>query len=829
MKQSEQDPIQVPKSLAWRLSRQVTLSRIALAWERIWPALMPALAVIGVYLVISLFQPWQIMPGWLHGLILVGFLVALCWALWHGREGFGFPDEDAAIRRLERDSEVDHRPLTTMLDTPASLGPAAAARLLWQAHLRRVARLLGRLRVSWPAPALAARDPHAIGAAIILFLVIGVAGSGDEAWSRVTSGFEPNFARAEEAPQGLITAWVEQPDYTGLPPVFLTDVTGAAGPTDAAAGDPAEARDVETVSVVAGSVLMARVHGGEGAPVLQVGEEESPFDVADASNFTIELAIESDVAFAVRQGARDLGNWSLAVIHDQVPEISLGENPEQTQHAVLRLSYAARDDFGLGAVAARFGRPGEDDDAEPIALDLSLPGIAPLEAESSSYHDLTPHPWAGLPVVLTMTATDTAGQVSVPIEFPMVLPQREFRHPVAVKIIKQRQRLALDNSLIAPVRKALADLMRDPEAMEHRHIPYLGLRSAYARLSLFESQEGLQTVIDLLWDVALSLEDGELSIAEAKLREAQEALQNALENNASQEELADLIGNLQSAMDEYLELMEQDEENKAELEDSGSQWSEDQEMSQTRNDLKSMLNTAEQLAMSGARDQAKKMLNQMQEMLENMKARPSPQPNQQGGAPMMQDLEEIMSDQDELLDDTFEQAQSRDQAEPLEEPADDMSASDRQEEIRRKLGEVMRKIGERGEQIPDAMGRAERLMSESRDDLSQGRPDRAVEPQAEALQQLQQGAEDMMNQMSQEMTGDRRGQGRQSRTADDQRDPLGRMPPGQGKDPSGFVGVPSETDVQRSREILQELYKRAGQRERPEAERDYIDRLLRWF
>jgi hypothetical protein len=35
--------------------------------------------------------------------------------------------------------------------------------------------------------------------------------------------------------------------------------------------------------------------------------------------------------------------------------------------------------------------------------------------------------------------------------------------------------------------------------------------------------------------------------------------------------------------------------------------------------------------------------------------------------------------------------------------------------------------------------------------------------------------------------------------------------------------------VQRSREILDELYRRAGERHRPQDERDYIDRLLRWY
>ncbi len=827
MRKHADETTKVTKGLAWRLRRQVALSRAALSWERAWPALMPALAVIGCYVMISLFDLWSLMAGWLHGLFLVGFLVALCAALWRSRDGFSLPDDDAAIRRLERDSDVDHRPLTATLDAPAVSGRDGGGGLLWRAHVRRMARLLDRLRVSWPAPALAARDPHAIGAVIVLLLVIGVAGAGGDAWSRVTAGLDPNFTHAVKTAPGQITAWIEQPDYTGLAPVFLTDV---AGTVSVATQDGADALRPEAVIVVAGSRLLARVHGGEGTPIVTQGEEQTPFVVADATNFTFEMPLASNVELEASQGRRHLGSWQIVVVPDMLPEIGLGTAPEKTQNAVLRLTYEASDDFGLDRINARFDRGGTEDDADPIVLDLALPGFAPLEASESSYHDLTAHPWAGMPVVLTLVATDTAGQVSnPPVRFPMVLPHREFKHPMAMAIIEQRRRLALDNSLVLPVRKSLGNLLQYPDQMDENFIAYLGLRMAFARLRFVEGKDDLQSVFDLLWDVALSLEDGDLALAERVLREAQERLQEALASDIPPEELLDLIDDVRAAMENFLELMRENQENESALEDGGSETFEDENLSNVQNDLQQMLNEAEQLAMSGARDQAQQMLDQLQEMLENMTARPNSQSNANGGEPLMMDLEDIMNSQEELLDDTFEKAQaSPDDAEPMQ-PRDDQAEADRQEQIRRKLGEVMRQIGERGADIPEAMGRAERKMRDARDDLAQGRPDRAVNPQAEALQLMQQGAEDLINQMATDQPNDQRGQGRQSRSADERRDPLGRMPPGEGRDPAGYVGVPKESDIQRSREILEELYKRAGERERPEAERDYIDRLLRWF
>jgi len=60
------------------------------------------------------------------------------------------------------------------------------------------------------------------------------------------------------------------------------------------------------------------------------------------------------------------------------------------------------------------------------------------------------------------------------------------------------------------------------------------------------------------------------------------------------------------------------------------------------------------------------------------------------------------------------------------------------------------------------------------------------------------------------------------------RDPMGRRM----RDPladDGSVQVPSEADLHRARDVLEELRRRAGQPQRPETEKDYLKRLLRQF
>jgi hypothetical protein len=60
-------------------------------------------------------------------------------------------------------------------------------------------------------------------------------------------------------------------------------------------------------------------------------------------------------------------------------------------------------------------------------------------------------------------------------------------------------------------------------------------------------------------------------------------------------------------------------------------------------------------------------------------------------------------------------------------------------------------------------------------------------------------------------------------------DPLGRPQRSEGTDFGNSVKIPDEIDVQRAREILEELRRRMGDPSRPSLELDYIDRLLRRF
>ena len=129
-----------------------------------------------------------------------------------------------------------------------------------------------------------------------------------------------------------------------------------------------------------------------------------------------------------------------------------------------------------------------------------------------------------------------------------------------------------------------------------------------------------------------------------------------------------------------------------------------------------------------------------------------------------------------------------------------------------------------GMQSPQQLEGAERSMQEAEGSLRRGDLDGATQAEQQALEQLRQGAQQMAEQMMRQMRQFGQGPG-----GDAPLDPLGRPQRTEGPDLGTSVKVPDEIDVQRAREILEELRRRLGEPMRPQLELDYLDRLLKRF
>ncbi len=150
---------------------------------------------------------------------------------------------------------------------------------------------------------------------------------------------------------------------------------------------------------------------------------------------------------------------------------------------------------------------------------------------------------------------------------------------------------------------------------------------------------------------------------------------------------------------------------------------------------------------------------------------------------------------------------------------------DRQRELRDMLGRLQRGMREFGLRAPGQLDGAGEAMERAERALRDGDLEGATQEEARALEQLRQGAREMAQQMLRQMPsrfGLNEPQG--------ELDPMGRPPQRtDGPDPGVGVKVPDQIDIQRAREILEELRRRIGESTRPPIELEYLERLLRRF
>jgi uncharacterized protein (TIGR02302 family) len=792
--------------------------------EQTGRALGPALAVFLVFAILGLFDVFAALPLWLHWTALALFAAALAGALWYGFRRWRLPVRGDALRRLEADSGLTHRPLTHLTDRQASNLVDPWATVLWAHHQKRLLAGVGELNLAAPKSDLARRDPLALRGLGILILALGLAIAWDQAGSRLYASVAPQPRGAADLSAITVEAWITPPDYTRLAPIALK-----ADP----AAEPVEG-ETSPIEVPVGSKLLVQIQGLGAAASLAANDATSALEMLDSETQRAELVLKQGDSIGISGGGLDVA-WPIALKPDLAPSASLQE-PRATERAVLHVAYSGKDDFGVADMRLAITQGGET-----LELPLTVSGADPRQVKGASYQDLTAHPWAGLAVELRAVARDALGQIGASAPIAMTLPERKFYHPVARAIIEQRKRLAKDGGAGAlPVARRLAQLMSQPDAFDNDITTFMALDFAIKRMTsgLMDKDE-LGGVLQLLWDTALALEDGGISMAMRELRRLQQELEEALARGASDEEIERLMNELQQAMNEYLRQMQ---EQLAQAMQKGMEMGplDPNSLQLSQQDLNQMLNEARRMAQNGARDSAQQLLQQLQNMLENLQmAMPMPGQGDGQAQRMLNDLGKIMQEQQQLLQDTFRRQRSQQpgQGEGQEEgmgqgQGQGMAGGNgaaAQEALRQQLGELMRRFSNATGEIPQGLGSAEQFMRGATDALQGDNLDGAAQAQNDALEQLKQGMQQMSEAMRQQM-GAQRGPGQR-----DPMDPFGRAlsddegPGGDAFAREGSDVVPLESELDRSRQIFEELRQRRNQPQRPKLERDYLDRLLRQF
>ncbi|ETX27661.1 TIGR02302 family protein [Roseivivax isoporae] len=867
------EPQTPPSDILRTVRRPLALTRAGMVAERLVRGFWPLWSVLFVTLAALMLGLQDLVPVeavWAAA-VLLG--LAALWALWRGLRRFSWPSRTAALARL--DATMPGHPISAFLDRQAIGDRDGASSALWAAHQARMRARMSEARAPDPDLRVAAADPFALRYVAALALVTALL-FGSVLRVQSVTGMAPGGG-GQVASGPTWEGWIEPPAYTRLPSLYLGDITAAE------------------VTVPEGARVTLRMYGEAGA--LSVTETVSgrPFETEAAQETAQDFAVARSGRIAVEgPGGRA---WDVLMTADSAPQVTRTGPFETTWDGETSLPFEASDDYGVVAGTARISLALEEVDRrhalerapEPRApIEVALP--MPIAGDRTTFEEalvdnFSQHPWANLPVRVELMVEDAAAQTGQSAPEVLTLPGRRFFDPLAAAVVEQRRALLWNREAADDVAMILRAVSHRPDDVFREAKHFLRMRTIRTNLEAY-AEDGLtgeerDEIAEALWDFAVLLEDGDLEDARERLARAQERLNEAMRNGASEQEIAELMQELREATNDYMRQLAQQAQRESEENPDMSQNPAENMMQMTQNDLQEMMDRIQELMEQGRMAEAQQALEELQQLMENMRVTQG-QGQQSPGEQAMEGLAETLREQQELSDQAFRdfqeqfdpgqqrqgqqgeqgqqgqpqgqqqgrgqgQAQGQGQGQSEQQPGQqgeggqqqslEDSLADRQGALRNELNRQRQNLpgagSEAGDRAAEALDRAEGAMDGAEDALRENDLAGAIDRQSEAMEALREGMRNLGESMAQEQ-GQQPGQQGQQGTAQgqdpgQQRDPLGRNLGSNGQVGTNESMLQGEDVYRRARELLDEIRRRTGEGERPDEELEYLERLLERF
>ena len=811
-------------SVLARIRAKIALSRLSLWAEvltrRFWPLATLALAV---YAFVA-FEGFTLIPTtWVKpvifiiGILMVALLVLGFWK-------FRAPNTQAALDRL--DDSLDGHPLASLRDTSAVGHFDPLTKALWDRHQSRMVEKTLSAKTTPPDLRLASRDRYGLR---LMALVAGFAAVAF-APSNVVDSVQNAFVKPSAAAVAGLSfeAWANPPAYTGKPSIYMLEVP-----------------EGEPLHLPQGSELIIRVYGiGDGVRVDENLSDRAELTTASqqAGLFASEFTAETSGDVTLWNGLTKLASWQIIIDQDQPPVVEVSGALENDGNGALQLPFDASDDYGvkagtatisldLAAVDRRFGLAADPVELPAVVIDLPLPFSGDrTEISEVLSDDLSEHMWNGLPVRIDLSVTDEFGQAGTTEFYGERLPGLQFYVPLAAAIAEMRRDIMWSPDNQQRVLKVLKAITFLPEDYRLSASTYLNLRTIVRRYeAMLEdglSAEEQEEITAYMWEIALQIEMGDVNSARERLERAQERLSQAIEDGADQAEIDQLMEEMRDATDDYLQALA-DEAMQNGDQQQQAQNGETQTLSQQ--DLQEMMDRIQELTENGQNAEAQQLLEELMDLLQNLQmAENQGQGEGSQGQQQLQEMQDALNEQQGLSDETFDELQDQmngDQPDSQEngEGPSQQELADRQEALRELLDE-MQQNGAGQESLEEA----ERNMGDARDALEEGDLGRALDEQADAMENLREGMRDVIEEM-QRAEADGTGQQQSGENDSDETDPLGRPLGEDGRSTTSENLLPEQSATDRARELLDEIRRRSGEGNRPTIELDYLRRLLENF
>jgi uncharacterized protein (TIGR02302 family) len=651
-------------------------------------AFWPLFVFVILFLAMALAGAFDRLPAALGAVLALLCLIGSVIFLLRGVRRYKPVTEAEATRVLDAQSPL--RPVSSLTDRPAD--PSRGAQALWVRHRERLMKAARELKL----PSLSAEwrglDPfrlrYVLPAALVGIAVLA-AGEGP---GRILRALNPDYGALVGADDMTVEAWVTPPDHTGRAPIFLKP-------------------GLNDVRVPRGSEITLRTEAPSAPRLVLKGQHRTTqkFAATPDGAWEAKATLVEDSRVSVRWWG-ERAAWRLLASPDDPPAVQFVSIPTYGRLDRTEFAWTAKDDYGVIkaelAIRLKDPHPAAPDEEDRVPIPLAAPSMP--EIKDTTQIDLTRHRWAGLPVDVRLVVTDAAGQEGTSETVPFILPQKLFLDPIArvaqevrVTVLREpRDYKAPERNLFALRQDALnteaanrlntappdiqkAALMLDSVTlMGERYMPnqayYLTFKTAEGMLESAGTKAEADAVDPLLWALALKAEYGSAADALRRLEAARRALEQALRDGASEEEIRQRMQAFRDAANEYLAAkMAEAMANGGDMPDENA---DGQAMGGNQSlggqDFEDMLNALQDLSETGASEQARQLLSDITNMLQNlefqkgqsgqgMSGMPGSQANgenqdelpqeEQEMTDAMRRLSEILREQRQLNDDTLAQ------------------------------------------------------------------------------------------------------------------------------------------------------------------------------
>lgn len=913
------------------LRRQLHMLRRTAFIELLCKSFYPLLLAILLLLNLSLFGFFdQIAPSLILPVTIAFLGIGFGWGIrCFVREGKKL-SANALMQRHAKQQGWPFLWLELLGDQPVQTSPDP--RYLWQEARKKVEAKARKAKPPQTNLSYLKLDPgwSLLSLLILFFLAFFLAGS--DLLRRLQLPFNPDFAG--DLSQIETHFWIEPPSYVNSAPALLALSEKSEGATPA--NQPPTAIKVINGSVFRGQISNSRTEAKFELKGIEGTAQLTPERLSENSWSYMSPLNEINQIQMKLKGR--VFSWPLHMIEDQRPSIRWTKKPgnhftdhlieaeerrQQTQSPeTLNGKYFAQDDHGIREIELTIwlldeNKPGRLANLPSDKILIQQFEDGRREFWQSLNLSLAEHPWAGKWVRAALTVRDALGQEAYSTTEQMILPGAIFTQPLARAAQDIRLQLLGNQDAFKPYDPTLEIgraselangglLIRDEALANSRpkkiawaidaldsiqlsailHEPsnsaHLGLALAQSSLANATTTQEVGFASGLLWDTALYIEYGDLASAREALRQAMEALRDALRRGAGADELAQHMANLRGAVNRYLQALAA-----AGLsEDPGADFAggSGDGNSMSLDEITQMLEALDDMAQTGATDSAATMLRKLEDLLANLQMQrgsgsgsgmaqgnPNETPEQKELREKIEELSELIDEQRALLDES-QRAQSRQQNKAgdiqLGSPLDprlnpfpppgtgsgqaaptpngenkngSVGNGSPQQEIS-EIGAAQKKLQSETENFEaknrggggavkpkeDLQGAAD-AMGDAAEALSNQQASEAIEAQRRALNELKTYAQDLTEQ-AQELGMAGQAPGLQPGEENGGTDPLGRAISGD----DGSVGygddmLPSERARKRSREILDQLRQKLRDPSLDQASKDYIKRLLERF